>query len=162
MRLLWIDRLEVFHVPGVDHVGFDLGCAPEQKRVVNASAGESAFRGLLDGLEVFVLIETDDSKAVAHFLNEKKGLIGRYNVLDRQCRHSGVDFRQCVHSARGLLVVGCGDSLEAGVVLAMTAPEGRDENRGVEELLDPNNSRRRFDRTLSITEVTEASVGSPW
>src|SRR5580698_1096776 len=69
-----IDRREVFHVPGVNDLGLRLRRAAEEKRVINASAAESAFRCLLDCLNVFVLIESDNRKAVVHFLNEKKRL----------------------------------------------------------------------------------------
>ena len=124
-------------------------------------ADESAPRGLLDGIVVFVFSESDDSKAVAHLLNEEKRLIWRYNFLDRKRRHSGVNFGQAVQAAGGFFFVSGGDTLAAGGVLAMAAPEGRDENLSVEELIHPNNSPRRLARTLSITEATEASVGSP-
>ena len=99
----------MLQIPGVDDLSPYLYRATQKKRVVNASAGESSFRSLLDGRIVFSLIESDDIETVAHFLNEKKGLIGRNDVLDWQCCHAGVNLGKRVQSAGRFLFVGRGD-----------------------------------------------------
>ena len=72
VRHLRIDRFEVLQIPGVDDFSSYLYRATQKKRVVNASAGESAFRSLLDGCIVFSLIESDDIETVAHFLKKRR------------------------------------------------------------------------------------------
>lgn len=71
VRLLGIDRLEVFYVPGINDFRSNLRGALEEKGVVNATADKSAFRSLLGRLVVFVLIESNDGQAIPHFVDEK-------------------------------------------------------------------------------------------
>jgi hypothetical protein len=45
--LLGVDHLEMFHVPGVDHRGFNLSGASKKKGIVNAAARESTVSSAL-------------------------------------------------------------------------------------------------------------------
>jgi hypothetical protein len=76
VRQLGIDRFEVFYVPGVNDLSTALGRASKQQGIVDAAARKSTFRGLLEGLIVFALVQADDRAAVANFLNEQQRLVG--------------------------------------------------------------------------------------
>ena len=71
-------------------------------------------------------------------------------------------FSQGVNPAGGLLLAGRSEEPEARFVMRMTAPEGGNENGGIEEVSHRERvAPRRLARSRSIRSGMEALLGSP-
>jgi len=84
--------------------------------------------------EVFLGGERNESQAIADFLDEEQGLFRRNHWLERQGGHNGENFGKRMNATGGMSPFRCGEALEAGLVVNMTASEGGDQNGSIEEL----------------------------
>jgi hypothetical protein len=58
-------------VPREDDLGLHLDGAPEEERVVDATAGKALLRGVCNRTVIFVLVEGHDCASIANLLDEE-------------------------------------------------------------------------------------------
>src|SRR5580704_1284731 len=148
----------MLEVPGIDDLRLNLGGTSEQEGVIDATAGKSPSRSLLNGAVILVLGQSHNGESVTYLFDEEQRLVGWNHLLHGQRRHCCEHLSQCMRRTGRLPLVGRTHKFEAGIMLRMAAPERRNQHGCVEELLHPISSRNRCSRWRSITSGIEARL----
>ncbi len=131
----------MLEIPGINDLSLGFCGAGQKQSIVDAAAGETPGSGVLDGSDVFVRRERNQSQAIANFFDEKQSLLRWNHRFDGQGGHDRINLGKRVSPAEGMIsFCGC-EALDAGRMMNMTTPKGSDQNGSIEELLHSRTSR---------------------